>query len=128
MSTVSKAVLKSVQRETAWELSSIATLKGLAWWQLLQERLMTIAMLAALYLLSELGVKGEENTMVFIVGAVGSSCVGFTSLISMIMLNRPHHDHAQRQPSDLELPPNVLSQRTFTSSNVDEGAIALTII
>ncbi|GMH74943.1 hypothetical protein TL16_g06603 [Triparma laevis f. inornata] len=62
-----KSAPKIVQRETALELSSIATLKGLNWWQQPQGRLVTITMLAALYLLSELGVEGEENTMIFIV-------------------------------------------------------------
>lgn len=33
MSIINKAVPQSVQKETAITLSSIATLKGLKWWQ-----------------------------------------------------------------------------------------------
>ncbi|GMH69540.1 hypothetical protein TL16_g05184 [Triparma laevis f. inornata] len=124
MSIVSKAVPKSVQRETVWELSPIATLKGLKWWQQLQGGLLTVAMLTSFYLLGELGVEGEYNEMVTLIGASGVLCLSLTALISMITLNRTHKDYTQRQPSDLEL----RSKRTFTTSNVDEGAIALAVI
>ena len=89
---------------------------------------MAIAMLAALYLLSELGVEGEENILVQIVRGIGAFCVISATLITMFMLNRIQNEHAQRQPSDLELPQNVRSQRTFTTSDVDEGAITLALV
>ena len=88
---------------------------------------MTIAMLVALYLLSELRVEGKASMTVLVVGSSGTSCVALTALISVIMLNRIQNEQ-QRQPSDLELPPNVRSQRRFTTSDVDEGTIVLTRI
>ena len=128
MSIFNKAVTERAQRETAWELSSIVTLKGLRWWQQLQGRLTTIAMITALNLLSELGVVGEEDLTVLFVGASGAVCVGLTALISMLTLNRIHHEHEQRQPSDLEMSCNDRSKRTFSIGDAEENAIAFAVV
>ena len=100
-------------------------MKGLKWWQQLQGRLVAIAMLAAIYLLSELGVEGEEKNNVLIAGSIGLVCSLLAALLSIITLNRIHQEHAQRQPSDLELSHNVRSKRTFTTSDVEEGMIII---
>ena len=90
---------------------------------------MTIVMLTSLNLLSELGVEGEEDNNVLIAGGIGFFCIAVIVFINMIILNRTHTHHAQRQPSDLEVfHNNVRSQRTFTGSEIEDGAIAFALI
>eukprot|EP00519_Triparma_laevis_P015296 CAMPEP_0182491352 /NCGR_PEP_ID=MMETSP1321-20130603/841_1 /TAXON_ID=91990 /ORGANISM="Bolidomonas sp., Strain RCC1657" /LENGTH=110 /DNA_ID=CAMNT_0024693629 /DNA_START=399 /DNA_END=728 /DNA_ORIENTATION=- len=110
MSIASKTVPKSVQRETAWELSSIASLEGLKWWQQIQGGLMTVTAIASLYLLSVLGVEGNENSMVWIIAAIGAISIGFAILINATMLVRIRNEH-QRNTTTVELPPTQRSAR-----------------
>ena len=106
MSILSKSVPKSVQRETAWELSSIASLKGLKWWQQIQGGLMTITVIASMFLLSYLGVEGDENFMVFTIGAMGGISICFAFLINVTMLLRTRNEHQRNSASIVELPPH----------------------
>ena len=129
MPIANKIAPKSVQSETAWTLSSIATLKGLKWWQQIQGGLTTIVMLTALYLFSELGVEGEENGNLAMVGASGLGCMLLTILINLTMLNRATTEHhAQRQPSELELSHEIQSKRKSSTSEIEENAIALALL
>ena len=116
MSIVSKTVPKSVQRETAWELSSIASLKGLKWWQQIQGGLVIITAIASLYLLSVLGVEGNENSMVWIIGAIGAISLIFASLINVTMLVRTSNEHKVR--SEVE---TNRSSRKISTTELEEG-------
>ena len=127
MSIVSKTVPKSVQRETAWELSSIASLKGLKWWQQIQGGLMIIMAISSLYLLSVLGVEGNEKDRVSIVGATGASTIIFAALVNMAMLVRTRNEH-QRNTTTVELPPTQRSARGFSASDIEENATALALV
>ena len=127
LSIVSKSVPKSVQREMAWELSSIASLKGLKWWQQIQGGFTTITAIASLYLLSVLGVEGNENSMVFIIGAIGVMSIIFAFLVNATMLVRTRNEH-QRNTTTVELPPTQRSARGFSASDVEENALALALV
>ena len=127
LSIVNKTVPKSVQRETAWELSSIASLKGLKWWQQIQGGLVIITAIASLYLLSVLGVEGNENSMVFIIAAIGAISRGFAFLINATMLVRTRNEH-QRNTTTVELPPTQRSARGFSASDIEENAIGLALV
>ncbi|GMI06435.1 hypothetical protein TrVE_jg8393 [Triparma verrucosa] len=95
LSACNKAVPRSVQREMAWELASIASLKGLKWWQRLQGFLLTVAAIVSLYLLSVLGVEGNENSMVFVMGAMGGASMLFVFIINVTMLVKTRNEHLQ---------------------------------
>ena len=123
-SIVNKTVPKSVQRETAWELSSIASLKGLKWWQQIQGGLTTVTAIASLYLLSVLGVEGEEKRGAL--GTLGGISILFAALITMVILIRTRNEH-QRNIT-VELPPTQRSARGFSASDVEEKAVALALV
>ena len=127
LSIASKTVPKSVQRETAWDISSIASLKGLKWWQQIQGGLVTITAIASLYLLSILGVEENKNSVVLNVGGVGGLSMMFAALINAIMLVRTRNEH-QRNTTAVELPANQRSARRFSASDIEENAIALALI
>ena len=123
-SIVNKTVPKSVQRETAWELSSIASLKGLKWWQQIQGGLTTVTAIASLYLLSVLGVEGEEKRGAL--GTLGGISILFAALITMVILIRTRNEH-QRNIT-VELPPTQRSARGFSASDIEEKAVALALV
>ncbi|GMI01543.1 hypothetical protein TrLO_g10204 [Triparma laevis f. longispina] len=128
LSIVSKTVPKSVQRETVWELSSIATLKGLKWWQGIQGGLMTITAIVSLFLLSVLGVEGNENSMLWLVGAMGGGGIGFAALISLIMLVRTRNEEPQNTNTTTVESPKQRSARRFSAGDIEENAIALALV
>ena len=119
LSIVSKTVPKSVQSETAVELSSIASLKGIKWWQQIQGTLFTIAAMPTFYLLSVLGVEGEEDSMLMIVGAIGGVSIGFAALINMAMLVRTRNEHQRKL--NIEMVQNQRSVRGISSGDIQEG-------
>ncbi|GMI02361.1 hypothetical protein TrLO_g14121 [Triparma laevis f. longispina] len=127
LSIVSKTVPKSVQRETAWELSSIASLKGLKWWQQIQGGFMTITALISLYLLSVLGVEGNVNSSVFNVGALGGVSIGFAAVINTTTLIRTRNEH-QRNTTTVELPPTQRSARGYSAGDIEENATTLALV
>jgi len=122
----SKSVPKSVQRETAWVLSSITSLKGLKWWQQIQGGLTTISALASLFLLSVLGVEGDQNSIVAIVGGVVLLGIGFAALIYMAVLVRTLNE--QQQNETIELPAKQRSVRGISAGDVEEGLFAAALI
>lgn len=95
LSISSKTASKSAQRETAWELSAIATLNTLIWWQRLQGGLAIVTAMTALYLLSWLGVEGGKTATVYVAGYIGLISLVFATILGMIMLNRTHIEHQQ---------------------------------
>ncbi|GMH98819.1 hypothetical protein TrST_g13130 [Triparma strigata] len=125
LSMVNKTVPKSVQIETAWELSSIASLKGLKWWQQIQGGLVTITAIVSLYLLSVLGVEGKEN-IVWIVGAIGLVSRGIACLVNATMLVRISKEH-ERNTTAVESP-KQRSARRFSANDIEENAIALALV
>ena len=127
LSIASKSVPKSVQRETAWELSAIASLKGLKWWQQIQGGLAIITAISSLYLLSFLGVEGDENSMVLKVGAMGWGSICIATIINMIMLIQNRNSH-QRNSASTELPTNQRSARGFPAGAIEENAIGLALV
>ncbi|GMI01324.1 hypothetical protein TrLO_g1123 [Triparma laevis f. longispina] len=129
LSIASKTVPKSVQRETAWELSSIspiASLKGLKWWQRMQGGLITITAIASLYLLGWLGVEGNENSTVWIVGALGLLIIIFAGLINMTMLVRTRNE--QQRKTTVDLLTKQRSVRGFSAGDVEENALVLALV
>mmetsp|Transcript_14217 Transcript_14217/g.26095 ORF Transcript_14217/g.26095 Transcript_14217/m.26095 type:complete len:169 (+) Transcript_14217:3-509(+) len=118
-SIASNSVPKSVQRDTAWELSSIASLKGLTWWQRIQGGLVTITAIASLNLLSNLGVEGEENIIVLIVGGTGAVSMFFAIIIHFIVLVRTKNEHQRKL--NIEMVNNQRSVRGISSGDIQEG-------
>ena len=127
LSIFSKTVPKSIQRDTAWELSSIASLKGLKWWQQIQGGLMTVTAIVSLYLLSVLGVEGDKSILVSVVEAIGQLSILVAVCINATMLIRTRNEH-QRNSASTDLPPTQRSARGFSASDIEENAIALTLV
>jgi len=127
LSITNKSVPKSVRRGTAWELSAIASLKGLKWWQQLQGGLMTITMVSSLYLLSVLGIKGDERDAVWIVGGVGMTAVVLTAIIGTFLLVRTQRDLQHNNALEAKLE-EQRSKRAFSASDVDEGAVIFAVV
>jgi len=70
-SFATRTVPESLQKELIWEETSIATLNFIPW-QKAMVGLISITMIATLYLLSSLGVEGDKNKlMLAITGGVG---------------------------------------------------------
>ncbi|GMH78068.1 hypothetical protein TrST_g12709 [Triparma strigata] len=124
MSIAGKAVPKYVQRETVWELRAIAELKGLKWWQQVQGGLLTIAAIVSLYLLSILGVSGDPNSTVFLLGASGAGSVILFALInlSILVLTR------RTSNPPLEACEIQRSARGISATDVEENAFALALV
>ena len=128
-SIISKTVPKSVQREVAWKLTTIASLKGLKWWQRLQGGLITITAIASLNLLSNLGVEGDESSMIRNVGAMGGIGLIVASLINVTMLVRIKNQHQrQQQRGDVEMPTKRRSVRRFSSGQVEDNMFAAALV
>ena len=51
--------------------------------------------LTSLYLLSVLGVEGNPNDMITVVGAMGTASAAIATLIDMLTLSRTHYEHQQ---------------------------------
>ena len=117
MSTINKTVPKSVQLDTAWEFSSIANL-NLKWWQQLQGGLTTGAAVSALYLLSVIGVEGDEDIMVWIAGALGPMCLGVGAFILAVMLLKNLKKNELRGEEEQE---NQNSGRRISSTELEDG-------
>ena len=115
--------------ETAVELSSIASLKGLKWWQQIQGGLITITAMASMYLLGVLGVEGNEDSMVWIVGATGTVSILSAGLINMTMLAKT--DNEQERGEEVEtINREGRSSRGFSdaSQEAQEDAFALSLL
>ena len=111
----------------AWELSAIATL-NLTWWQQFQVVLITVAAIASLYLLSFLGVEGN-NRNVILVGTIGVVSMGSACFISMVMtVVRAKNAHPETPNRGIEIFESVRSQRTFTTSAIDKDTIVFAVI
>ena len=89
---------------------------------------MTIAVIASLYLLSNLGVEGEENIIVLSVGVTGIVSIGFAALVNFVMLIKTRNEHQRNSTSSTELPPTQRSDRGFSASDIEENAIALALV
>ncbi|GMH71850.1 hypothetical protein TrST_g1471 [Triparma strigata] len=128
LSIINKVVPEGVQREMAVEISSIASLKGLKWWQRLQGGLITITAIISLNLLSILGVEGDENSMVGIVGATGLLSIGFALLINATMLILTKKE--QGNLADTIHENAFRSKRTFSSAvnDVEDDALVMTVL
>ena len=87
---------------------------------------MTITGIASMYLLGNLGVEGNENSMVKVVGALGGASIGIAAIINMAMLVRTRNEQ-QRNATTVELP-KQRSDRGFSASDVEEKAVALALV
>ena len=127
LSIANKAVSKNVQRESAWELSMIASLKGLKWWQPLQGGFVMVTALVSLYFLSILGVEGDKNSStIFIVGGLGGASLVTALIIGMTMLVR--NGNVPQDGKDVELFNNQRSVRGFSAGDVEENTLALAMV
>ena len=90
---------------------------------------MTITAITSFYLLSVLGVEGNEKDMVWIVGAMGGFSILFAALVNMTMLIRTRNEH-QRKTTAVELPATQRSvrDRGFSASDIEENALALALV
>ena len=120
LSIFTKTVPKSVQRATAWDMSAVASL-NLPWWQQVVGGLLAVMGLTSLYLLSALGVEGDPNDMIGVVGEIGSVSAGIATLIGMLTLSRTHYEHQQ---SDSTIAPQYQqSTRKLSISEANDAAI-----
>ena len=80
---------------------------------------MIIMAISSLYLLGWLGVEGNENRMIFVLGAIGGISIGFAFLINATMLVRTRNE--QHRNITVELPTKERSVRAISSGQVEEG-------
>lgn len=83
LSIANKAIPREVQKDTAFELGSVATLR-MKWWQQLQGGLMVLTALCSLYLFSALGVENDPSSIVFVTGSLGIVSMGVAVLIGLL--------------------------------------------
>jgi hypothetical protein len=114
LSIVTKTVPKSVQRATSWDMSAVASL-NLPWWQQLMGGLFSVMGFSSLFLLSALGVEGDPNDMIGVVGVIGSVSAGIATLIGSFALSRTHYEHQQSGGSLVGLPEEQISRGTAFS-------------
>jgi hypothetical protein len=95
-------------------MSAVASL-NLPWWQQLMGGLFVVMGLISLYLLSALGVEGDQNEMITIVGATGSFIAVIATIIGMLTLSRTHYEHHQSGGSLGGLPEEQTSRGTAFS-------------
>ena len=79
---------------------------------------MVVTAISSLNLLSNLGVEGEENSMVGIVGAIGAVSIGVATIIHFIVLIRAKTEHQRKL--NIEMIKNQRSVRDI-SSDIQEG-------
>jgi len=130
LSMNSKAVPKSVQREMAWELSTVATLKGLRWWQQLQGGLITFTAVSSLYLLSVLGVEKDYDKTIGSVGSLGFVSLLIACLIGITMLVRTKNVHQRNnkgREGNVEMLKDQKSQG-FSSGDIQDSAFIATLV
>ena len=90
---------------------------------------MTITAIASMYLLGNLGVEGNEDSMVVIVGGTGAVSLLFAFLINMAMLvlTRKLHQQQQRNTT-VQSPTTQRSVRAISSGKVEEEMFAIALI
>ena len=71
--------------------------------------------LTSLYLLSALGIEGNPNDMITVVGAMGCVSAGIATLIGMLTLSRTHYEHQQSGGGMVGLPEDQKSRGTAFS-------------
>ena len=87
---------------------------------------MTITAMISLYLLSWLGVEGNENNSVLMISSFGLFTVGFASLINIFMLVRIKNEHQRKKTVEMSF--KQRSTRAISSSDFEEGMFAATLI
>ena len=90
---------------------------------------MTIPAIASMYLLGNLGVEGDEDSMVVIVGSMGLVSILVAGLVTMTMLDRTRNNELQ-QNKTVELQTKQRSGREFSArmTDVEEGMFAAALI
>ena len=78
---------------------------------------MTITAIASLYLLSVLGVEGDENSMVRIIGVMGVSSIGITGAINITMLIRTRNEQSKKGDEEINKQRSV---RGLSSTELEE--------
>ena len=71
--------------------------------------------LTSLYLLSALGVEGDPNDMIGVVGAMGTISAAIATIIGMLTLSRTHYEHQQSGGGMVGLPEDQKSRGTAFS-------------
>jgi hypothetical protein len=95
-------------------MSAVASL-NLPWWHQMVGGLFSVMGLTSLYLLSALGVEGNPNNMIFIVGATGTASAAIATIIGMLTLSRTHYEHQQSGGGMVGLPEDQKSRGTAFS-------------
>ena len=126
ISIISKVMPRSVQQEITWEVTAVATLKGLQWWQRVQGGLYMVTAACSVYLLSYLGVEDEESELAKKVSTYGSISMGFAALIAAFTCSRLYEKHQKELESKSEtelvaMQEDMKSIRTFSTGEIGEG-------
>ena len=88
---------------------------------------MTITAIASMYLLSVLGVEGNNNSMVFIVGLMGLVSLLLAGIVNWAMLVQISNERQQCTAST-ELPSTRRSVRAISSGKVEKEMFATALI
>ena len=87
MSMIEKALPVRYRESTAWELSHVATLQ-LKWRQGIEGIFLLLSSISSLYLLSSLGVEGEQSSILTITGIIGILSALFALVIHVNVLSQ----------------------------------------
>ena len=77
--------------------------------------------LTSLYLFSALGVEGNYNNMIGLVGVMGSLSAGIATIIGMFAQSRTHYEHQQSETA--KAPQYQQSTRKLSISEANDAAI-----
>ncbi|GMH98294.1 hypothetical protein TrST_g988 [Triparma strigata] len=118
---------KSVQKQTAWDYSSMVTL-DLTWYKMLQGVFFVITAMSSLYLLSVFGTYSSTRKAEYLttlIGWVGISSSVVVLLINNIVIKRVHAAH-KLQPSSIN--DNKRSTRSFSATEVEDGMVMASFV
>ncbi|GMH96438.1 hypothetical protein TrST_g14201 [Triparma strigata] len=87
----------------------------------MQGGFITITAIVSLYLLSVLGVEGNENSTVLAVGAIGGVSMLFAGLINMTMLVRTGNEQQRSAVVELSIIKEQRSVRGISAGELEEG-------
>lgn len=125
MSLFTKSAPKTVQRATAWEDSAVATLK-LKWWQQVQGVFFVLTAISSLYLFSWIGVEGDANGNIYVIGALGGVSVAVACLIGAVTTLKKFKEHENCELAKLHN--NLKSERKFSANSMQDEFVIATFV
>ncbi|GMI14762.1 hypothetical protein TrLO_g4328 [Triparma laevis f. longispina] len=120
MSIGSNSIALSAQRYSSWTYEEVATLK-VRWWQKVQGGLLLSTALCSLYLLTALGVEGDENSLISLLGIVGGTTISAVVLMNILIWTQTHRRYLSEGRDDGGSEGEGAGASSFISTDDDLG-------